>query len=42
MEIVGICLLCLTNFLKLGYAKEVVYHVAIDEINWTYKQTDNR
>ncbi|XP_061194272.1 coagulation factor V-like [Saccostrea echinata] len=32
--------LCLFSMITISYGKDIVYYVAIEEIDWTYKQTD--
>lgn len=35
-------LLCLSSVLTICYGKEIVYYIAIDEIDWPYKHADQR
>ncbi|XP_056004296.1 ceruloplasmin-like isoform X2 [Ostrea edulis] len=40
MDTIMIRLLCLSSVLTICYGKEIVYYIAIDEIDWPYKHAD--
>lgn len=42
MDIVWSSVLCLSAIITISQGKEVDLYVGIDEVEWTYKQTDNR
>lgn len=42
MDIVWSCVLCLSAIITISQGKEVELYVGIDEVDWTYKQTNNR
>lgn len=40
MDIVWSCFLCLSAIITLSRGREVDFYIRIDEVDWTYKQTD--
>jgi hypothetical protein len=42
MDTITIWLLCLSSALTICHGKEIVYYIAIDEIDWTYKHADQK